>query len=54
MCIDCRLGKIEVRRTIMVVGESIDRRNVALFHAFKKCYYMRFVCSYIPVHHLFD
>ena len=29
-----------------------ERRNVALFHAIEKCYFMRFVFTYI--HHLGD
>ena len=44
--------KVCVRRTLIWQGEGGDRRNVALFHAIEKCYFMRFVFTYI--HHLCD
>ena len=42
------------RQRLQFVQEfrKTDRRNVALFHAIEKCYFMRFVFTYI--HHLCD
>ena len=44
--------KYTVKLRVGSISKTGDRRNVALFHAIEKCYFMRFVFTYI--HYLCD